>query len=69
MVRAKRYKRKTNNEATSVGTNDFSITRRMVALQIIDLLDKDKYLKVVEKLTTLEWKEISMNILNERKRP
>ena len=66
-VRAKRYKSGTCNETISAGTNDFSITRCIAALQTIDLLDNEKYLKVVENFTMLEWKEIFMNMPDERK--
>ena len=39
----------------------------MATLQTIDLLDNEKYLKVVENFTMLEWKEIFMNMPDERK--
>ena len=66
-VRAKRYKSGTCNETISAGTNDFSITRCIVALQTIDLLDNEKYLKVVENFTMSEWKEVFMNMPDVRK--
>ncbi|XP_034710795.1 L10-interacting MYB domain-containing protein-like [Vitis riparia] len=68
LARTKRYESGTSNEVTSVGTNDFSITKCMIALQTIDLLDNDKYLKAIEKFTTPEWREIFMNMPDERKR-
>ena len=40
----------------------------MATLQTIELLDNDKYLKVVEKFTTPEWRKICMNMSDERKR-
>ena len=40
----------------------------MAALQTIELLDNDKYLKAIEKFTTPEWREIFMNMLDERKK-
>ncbi|KAL6333895.1 hypothetical protein AAG906_039306 [Vitis piasezkii] len=58
LARVDRYKSGTSSEATSGGTTDFSITRCMAALQTIELLDNDKYLKVVEKFTILEWRDI-----------
>ena len=67
LARVEKYKSGTNSEATSASTNDFSITRCMAALQTIELLNNDKYLKVIEKFTTLEWREICMNKPNERK--
>ena len=67
LARAERYKSGTNSEATSAGTKDFSITMCMIALKTIALLDNDKYLKAVEKFTMLEWREIFMNMLDERK--
>ena len=39
----------------------------MTALQTIELLDNDKYLKAVEKFTMPEWREIFMNMPDERK--
>ena len=68
LARADRYKSGTNSEATSAGTDDFSITMCMIALKTIDLLDNDKYLKAVEKFTMSEWREIFMNMLDERKK-
>ena len=68
LSRVERYKSGTSSEATSAGTNDFIITKCMTALQTIELLDNDKYLKVVEKFTTSEWREIFMNMSNEKKR-
>ena len=65
---AKRHKSGTIYEAISASTNDFSITRCMIALQTNDLLDNSKYLKAIEKFTTLKWKEIFMNMPNGRKR-
>ena len=62
-----RHKSGTNSEATSASTNDFSITRCMEALQTIELLDNEKYLKAVEKFTMPEWREIFMNMPDERK--
>ena len=67
LARVDRYKSGTSSEATSGGTTDFSITRCMAALQTIELLDNDKYLKVVEKFTVQEWREIFMNMPDERK--
>ena len=67
LARVERYKSGTSSEAISVGTNDFSITRCMTALQTIELLDNDKYLKVVEKFIMPKWREIFMNMPNERK--
>ena len=58
----------TSSEATSAGTNDFRNTRCMAILQTIDLLDTNKYLKVVEKFTMLGWREIFMNMSIERKK-
>ena len=40
----------------------------MAILQTIDLLDTNKYLKVVEKFTMLGWREIFMNMSIERKK-
>ena len=68
LARAARYKSGTNSEATSAGTKDFSITMCMIALKTIALLDNDKYLKAVEKFTMSEWREIFMNMLDERKK-
>ena len=67
LARVDRYKSGTSSEATSGGTTDFSITRCMTALQTTELLDNDKYLKAVEKFTMLEWREIFMNMSDERK--
>ena len=67
LARVDRYKSGTSSEATSGGTTDFSITRCMAALQTIELLDNDKYLKAVEKFTVPEWREIFMNMPDERK--
>ncbi|KAL6318090.1 hypothetical protein AAG906_035235 [Vitis piasezkii] len=67
LARVDRYKSGTSSEATSGGTTDFSITRCMAALQTIELLDNDKYLKAVEKFTMPEWREIFMNMPDERK--
>ena len=67
LARADRYKSGTNSEATSAGTDDFSITMCMITLKTIDLLDNDKYLKAIEKFTMLEWRDIFMNMLDERK--
>ena len=41
LATTERYKGGTSSETTSVGNNDFSITRSMTILQTIDLLDKD----------------------------
>ena len=54
LARVEKYKRGTSSKATSVSNNDFSITKCMTTLQNINLLDYDKYLKVVEKFTTLK---------------
>ena len=67
LARVDKYKSETSSEATSGGTTDFSITRCMAALQTIELLDNDKYLKAVEKFTMPEWREIFMNMPDERK--
>ena len=58
LARVERYKCGTSSETTSVVTNDFSITKCMIALQTIGLLDNDKYLKAAEKFITSEWREI-----------
>ena len=68
LVRAKRYKSGTSSEAPSIGTNDFSITKCIVVLQTINLLNSDKYLKVVEKFIDLDWEVIFMNMFDERKK-
>ena len=39
----------------------------MTALQTIEFLEIEKYLKGVEKFTMLEWKETFMNMPDERK--
>ena len=65
LAKAKRYKSGASSEATSVG--DYSITRCMRVLQTIEGLDNDKYLKVVEKFTSPEWREIFMNMPDERR--
>ena len=39
----------------------------MTVLQIIELLDNEKYLKAIEKFTMPEWREIFMNMPDERK--
>ena len=67
LARAERYKSETSSEATSTSTNDFNITRCMTTLQTIDLLDNDKYLTVVEKFITPEWRGIFMNMPDEKK--
>ena len=54
LARVEKYKRGTSSKAMSAGNNDFSITKCMTTLQNINLLDYDKYLKVVEKFTTLK---------------
>ena len=54
LARVERYKSGTSSETTSVGTNGFSITKCMTALQTIGLLDNDKYLKAAEKFITSE---------------
>ena len=68
LARAQRYKSGTSSEATTTGTNHFSIIKYMTTLQTIDLLDNDKYLKAIEKFTTPKWREISMNMPVERKK-
>ena len=40
----------------------------MATLQTIDLLDNEKYLKAIEKFTSPDWREIFMNMPDERKR-
>ena len=47
LATTERYKGGTSSETTSVGTNDFSITRCMETLQTIDLLDNEKYFKAI----------------------
>ncbi|KAL6318973.1 hypothetical protein AAG906_001446 [Vitis piasezkii] len=55
LTRAKRYKGRTSTEAiSSLGTHEFSITKCMEALENIGLLDNDKYVKVVEKFTSVK---------------
>ena len=69
LARVERYKGRTSIEATSSSnTHEFNITKCMTALENIRLLDNDKYMKVVEKFTYAEWKEIFMNMLDERKK-
>ena len=69
LARVERYKGGTSTEATSsLSTHEFSITKCMTALENIRLLDNDKYMKVVEKFTSAEWREIFMNMPNERKK-
>ena len=54
MAKVERYKSGTSNKATSASTNDFSIKNDTIALQVIDLLDNDKYLKAIKKFTFLD---------------
>ena len=69
LARAKRYKGGTSTEATSsLGTHEFSTTKCMATLENIGLLDNEKYMKVVEKFTSAEWREIFMTMLDERKK-
>ena len=68
LARAERYKSETSSEVTSAITNDFSITKCITTLQTIDLLDNNKYLKVIEKFTSPNWRDIFINMPNERKR-
>ena len=65
LAKAERYKSGTSSEATGIG--DYSITQCMSILQIIEGLDNDKYLKAVEKFTSPEWREIFMNMPDERR--
>ena len=65
LAKVERYKRGTSSEDISVGTNDFNITKYMKTLQTIYLLDNDKYLKAIEKFTSLDWREIFMNMYDE----
>lgn len=64
LARAERYNTVTSSETTSVG--DYNITQCVTILQIIEGLDNEKYIKIVEKFTSLEWREIFMNMLDER---
>ena len=66
LARVERYKNGISSEASSASTN-FNITRCMAALQTIELLDNDKYLKAVKKFIMPKWREIFMNMPNERK--
>ena len=68
LAKVERYKRGTSSEDISVGTNDFNITKYMKTLQTIYLLDNDKYLKAIEKFTSLDWREIFMNMYDEMNR-
>ena len=69
LARVEKYKGGTSTETTSSsGTHEFSLTKWMSALENIRLLDNDKYMKVVEKFTFIEWREIFMNMLDERKK-
>ena len=67
LAKVERYKSGTSNKATSASTNDFSIKNDTIALQVIDLLDNDKYLKAIKKFTFLDQREIFINMLGERK--
>lgn len=65
LAKAESYKSGANRKATIIG--DYTIAQCMAALQTIEGLDDDKYLKVVEKFTSPEWREIFMNMPDERR--
>lgn len=65
LAKAKRYKSGTNDEATNVG--DYSTTRCVIILQIIEGFDNEKLLKAIKEFTSLEWWEVFMKIPHERR--
>ena len=68
-LRVERYKGRTSIEATSSsGAHEFSIIKCMPILEHIGLLNNDKYVKVVEKFMSVEWREFFMNMLDDRKK-
>ena len=69
LAKVERYKGRTSIEATSSsGAHEFSIIKCMPILEHIGLLNNDKYVKVVEKFMSVEWREFFMNMLDDRKK-